>query len=373
MSGRGVSDERVWGRLVGRRSSAPRALPWVMAAALVAGACFGAAARTVTDDDDVDPRPADDGDVDPRPGEDDDVDPSYPKPKPAAKKPDQEDDRADEEGDPPPVVPAPAAPVPLPSASPEPAPAPGADVPPPDDTPPPSTSPPGPSDPGPVRAPPRALDGEDAVVVPAKGPPRPPIGLMTLQALPVVFVGAGGKGSVNIGDQKRASALRVSFGMGLDLDFPVHRFFALGTRAMVGFWNTERLERAGYGRSVFADIALNLRGRLPIMRDRAEVYVAVPVGFSVGLLNDVLSTTTGKGWVIGTHLGLKVYAKPSWGFVVEAGWVRHAWKQRHDPNAAIDGKAPVSVVVPEGEVAQPRVVRSHIQQFVFHLGVVFRL
>lgn len=330
-----------------------------IALALVIGAtgvAWGAAS-------DVEPPPDDDRDFDPRPPPDDDVDPSYPDdddpdPQPAKDKPTPQGLPA-----PPPATAPPASP-------------PGAPIPP---TPPPGPTPPGltptapPADVKPPRPPPR-LDGEDAVIVPPKAPHQEPIGIMTFQAIPTAFAGAGGKGRVKVASFGRATALQPSFGIGLQLDFPVHRYFALGTRADIGFWNTKKLAAAGYGRSAYADIALNLRVRVPILRDRAEVYLALPIGFSLSLLNDVLSTTTGKGWVLGTHLGIKVYAKPSWGFLCEAGWARHAWTQRHDPNKEIEGKAPPLEPAPEGGPPLPvRTVRGDIQQFVFQLGVVFRL
>ncbi|MEZ4265848.1 MAG: hypothetical protein R3F39_05680 [Myxococcota bacterium] len=317
----------------------------------------GVASASVSD---VDPEPAEEGDVDPRPSPDDDVDPSYPD--------DDDDTEPARSPTPPPtpaVTPAPGATPPTPSPSPD-------ETPP--EIPPPAAHPPAqPAAPPAPAPPPRRLDGEDAVIVPPKGSTRKPMGIMTLQAIPTVFVGAGGKGSIEVSRFGKATALQPTFGLGLQLDFPVHRYLALGTEAEVGFWNSHRLANAGFGRSAYADIALRVRGRVPFANDRAEVYLAVPVGFSLSLLNDVLSTTTGKGWLIGTHLGLKVYAKPSWGFLIEVGWAHHAWRQRHDPNVEIEGKGPAEDEAPEGATLPTRTVRGSIQQFVFRLGLVFRL
>ncbi len=316
----------------------------------VTGVAWGAAS-------DVDPQPDDDRDFDPRPPPDDDVDPSYP---------DDEPEPEPGEAKPGPVVPAAPPVAPAPPAS-----KPGAPTPPPPPKPAPAAHPTPAAKPPPAR--PR-LDGEDAIIVPPKGAPKKPIDIMTFQAIPTAFVGVGGKGGVEVSTFGKATALQPSFGIGLQLDFPVHRYFALGTRAGIGFWNTRKLAAAGYGRSAYADLTVNLRARVPILRDRAEVYLAVPVGFSLSLLNDVLSTTTGKGWVLGTHLGMKVYAKPSWGFLFEVGWIRHAWKQRHDPNKEIEGKAPPPEPAPaDGPPLPIRTVRGKIQQFVFQVGVVFRL
>ncbi|MCB9787020.1 MAG: hypothetical protein H6744_10055 [Deltaproteobacteria bacterium] len=323
----------------------------------------------------VDPVPAEDGDVDPRPPDEDEVEPERDddvEPTPAPQKPAPPAPRAaarrgaaPRAGEPP-TSPAPtptSAPTAPPTAAPipTPAPEPGAS---------PVTSPA-----EPAAAPARAPEGEDPVIIPPEpeGPPRKPLGLMSLQAIPTLFVGVGGKGSVDIASFSDASALQPSFGFGLQLDFPVHRYFAFGPTAEMGFWNSHALRDAGYGRSIHADLCMNLRARLPVFSDRAELYLAVPVGFSLSLLNDVLSTTTGKGWVIGTWLGIKVYARPSWGFLFEAGWSRHAWKQTHDPSVVIAGKAPPAEAVDDTADLQPRTVQGRIHQFIFRVGVIFRL
>jgi hypothetical protein len=341
-----------------------------LAMAAVMALVFGASGVAWAAASDVDPQPDDDSEFDPRPPPDDDVDPSYPDDDP---EPEPEPDEAQPASPPPGAVPAPV-------AAPPPAPAPRPGEPPPSPTPPtqapapPATAPAQPPVDGKSRPPRGRLDGEDAIIVPPKAPPQQPMGIMTFQAIPTVFAGAGGKGNVKVSTFGKTTALQPSFGLGLQLDFPVHRYFALGTRAGIGFWNTRKLAAAGYGRSAYADLAINLRARVPILRDRAEFYLAVPIGFSLSLLNDVLSTTTGKGWVLGTHLGLKVYAKPSWGLLFEVGWARHSWRQRHDPNKEIEGKSPPTEPAPEAGPPLPtRTVRAHIQQFVFQIGLVFRL
>ena len=134
------------------------------------------------------------------------------------------------------------------------------------------------------------------------------------------------------------SDLEATPGVGIQADFPVLRYLSVGIAAGVTFPTSGGFESAGVGRStsIFADASV--KARYPFLAGRAEIYAALPVGFSTLLLSDDLRTSTrwkecwgmsaetrigaALGWNIGLVFGFRYLFHPNVGAYIQLGWTR---------------------------------------------------
>ncbi|MGM0575346.1 MAG: hypothetical protein ACQEXJ_06420 [Myxococcota bacterium] len=190
---------------------------------------------------------------------------------------------------------------------------------------------------------------------------REPLDGDRAQLAPHLHFGFGGRGEVEQGDLGGRSDLVGTYGLGAWIDLPLGRNIAIGPLLRAGLWNSERLRDADFGRHIFVDADVQVRLRAPLFGGGVEAYLAMPVGFSLGVLNDVVGEDIGLGWNIGAFAGLKLYVARTWGIFAEAGWHHHRWN--HDADVDDRGEP----------LDQERRVAARMQQFAIHVGLLFGL
>lgn len=94
------------------------------------------------------------------------------------------------------------------------------------------------------------------------------------------------------GDGETAEAdMEVSFGGAIQYIYPLHRYFALGGRLGALSWRSD----AGEGdRNLVFDLAIVPQLRLPLSA-AVELYLGVPIGLSLDLLNELDRSVGGAG------------------------------------------------------------------------------
>jgi hypothetical protein len=95
-------------------------------------------------------------------------------------------------------------------------------------------------------------------------------------------------------------SLEPTVGLNLFADYPVHRYVAVGLLARVLMLRTKRLDD---DISTAFDLSPMVRGRYPF--ERGEVYMAVPIGFSVQTVDDDIDPVidNGVGWNVSLLFG----------------------------------------------------------------------
>lgn len=112
-------------------------------------------------------------------------------------------------------------------------------------------------------------------------------------------------------------------------DFPIHEFFAIGPMFVFGGWQTEPMDAADAGRNKYLDFDVFARGRYAFEAgpNFIDLYVGMPLGFTLDFVSDDLSDTgidkAGFGWNIGLWFGGHFIFTDEWGLLVELGWFRN--------------------------------------------------
>lgn len=156
-----------------------------------------------------------------------------------------------------------------------------------------------------------------------------------------------------------STKLDPSLGAMLRMTFPLHPLFAVGLQTGGVFW------RSGGGDfNPIADFDGVFKFRFPYKlraQKSGEIYLAMPVGFSLGFLDDssLVDFDPGLGWNIGVLGGGQIFFGRRVGMMFELGWMRHAI-ERQD----------FSVKTNEGGRGE---IDYAFNQFVMHTGFVFLL
>lgn len=115
-------------------------------------------------------------------------------------------------------------------------------------------------------------------------------------------------------------------GFGVRGEFPLHRYFVLG-----GSFELMTFELDGGGtdfeREEVFDFDGILRARYPVELSAesiwVEPYVALPVGFSMGVFPEGDGDQVWPGWNLGVLAGAYLLVPPHVGFFLELGWRHH--------------------------------------------------
>jgi hypothetical protein len=153
--------------------------------------------------------------------------------------------------------------------------------------------------------------------------------------------------------------LEPTLGGGLEIDFPLHKFFLLGGMFSFHAWNTDGFEDADFDRSFFLDFSLVPKGRFPFEKTPLAIYLGVPIGFSLDLFDEDnipfadAEIDVGLGMNVSVLVGAQVNLASYFGLMLELGYTYHY--ASHD--AEIPGLS--------GEID------GELEQFALNLGFYF--
>ena len=136
---------------------------------------------------------------------------------------------------------------------------------------------------------------------------------------------------------------KASVGGALSYVAPLHRYFALGGRFSLLSWRSD--SDADTKRNLAFDLAVMPQLRAPVRR-RYEVYLGLPIGFSINLLREVESSggafgingstdaDVGTGLNLSVLAGFRMHIARGIGLLAELGYVFH--KVWHELDARVD-------------------------------------
>lgn len=135
-----------------------------------------------------------------------------------------------------------------------------------------------------------------------------------------------------IGDATQG--LRSTWGFTVRIEKPLARYFTLGGRLAVRWWNTRALQDASVHRSSIADLGLMPKFRIPFASTggNGEVYFGLPGGLSLSFLATDLGgeQPVAAGWHLGGVTGSQYFFSRRVGLFGEIGWVHHHAYHRRD-------------------------------------------
>jgi hypothetical protein len=138
--------------------------------------------------------------------------------------------------------------------------------------------------------------------------------------------GGGLNGTVG-GDKKDPEDLAATYGFELGLEAPLHEYFTLGAVLRFSKWNVNASDADGVGRSTLWDLAVLPKVRYPFLVDARlmEVYVGVPIGAGLNILNDGIKLDRGTdsstiGFNIGVLTGFNVFVSERVALGLELGY-----------------------------------------------------
>ena len=138
----------------------------------------------------------------------------------------------------------------------------------------------------------------------------------------------------NKASAKSKSDNLASLGFMLGADYAVLRYLVVGGRFQFMSWNVEGLDDFDIGRSFALDIDAVVKGRYPFANDRAEVYLAIPIGISILIpsgdledkqmlapwgVNVKLDYSTTVNWNMAVLVGIQYLFIPNFGVYLEMG------------------------------------------------------
>lgn len=140
-------------------------------------------------------------------------------------------------------------------------------------------------------------------------------------------LGFAGGVSSTVGDVQSEADLETTLGLGLRAEVPVFQFITIGGLFEAAAFETEVPFFDAESRWAL-DFDFFVRGRYLFVFDdvAVEPYVAVPIGFSLGFLQDPDGGTDDEawpGWNIGVLGGVYVLSKVGIGGLFELGWRHH--------------------------------------------------
>lgn len=156
-----------------------------------------------------------------------------------------------------------------------------------------------------------------------------------------LMLGLAGDASVDYGNASSNDDLKLTYGGGLAYMVPLHRYFALGGQLAIQSWQTKGGDNLNTDRNVMGDLALVPQGRLPLTHD-IELYIALPLGLSLDILNGASYDLLGLGLVqfdadnalgftVSLLFGARFALSDNFGLLAEVGYTRHDFS--HDVHA----------------------------------------
>ncbi len=155
--------------------------------------------------------------------------------------------------------------------------------------------------------------------------------------------------------------LEPTLGGGLEIDFPIHKFFLLGGMFSFHAWNTDGFEDADFDRSFLLDFSLVPKGRFPFEKTPLAIYLGVPIGFSLDLFDEDnipiadAEIDVGVGMNVSVLVGAQVNLTSYFGLMLELGYTYHYVS--HDAESSTLGLS--------GEID------GELEQFALDLGFYF--
>lgn len=139
-------------------------------------------------------------------------------------------------------------------------------------------------------------------------------------------LGFGGnfKGSKALTNQSfKASA---SVGVTGRFEYPILKYLTTGGELSI--WSA-KADLPGAKRKMAFDVGANIKGRYPfsIKKYRLEVYVLMPIGFSLSTAQ-VGVDKNGAGYYLGFFPGMMMWVTNKIGVMFELGWSRSGWKYK---------------------------------------------
>lgn len=119
--------------------------------------------------------------------------------------------------------------------------------------------------------------------------------------------------------------LEPTLGFAVNGFYPLHRYLHVGLQTSFGWSISETSSDYDVGRTFVLDISPVLKGRLPLLNDKLELYVLLPIGLSVSVPPDDANTAvgqvdTGVGWNAGLQVGASYLVHEGFGLTFEIGW-----------------------------------------------------
>ena len=113
-------------------------------------------------------------------------------------------------------------------------------------------------------------------------------------------------------------------GLALSGTYPLHRYFHIGLGLGLEWWQVEAGDDAKFDRNLAIDIVALLKIRLPMLRDKLEIYLTAPIGVSISALSDdyerYIGVDGGVGVAFGLRAGLGYTFYDALGAYFEIGW-----------------------------------------------------
>ena len=122
--------------------------------------------------------------------------------------------------------------------------------------------------------------------------------------------------SGNGGSVTRNSDLGVSFGVAGEYVYPLHRYFALGGQLGFLTWQSSAGSDSEGGRNFLFDLAVVPKGKYAMLDDTLELYLGLPIGVGLDVLNEVNARNTLVLPAIGGAAGSEVEGGAALGFVI---------------------------------------------------------
>lgn len=167
-------------------------------------------------------------------------------------------------------------------------------------------------------------------------PPPPPRRAFDARAHTMLGFHWGFSGSVEQGGAERD--LNSTLGFNLRTDFPVVRYLLIGPLFQFGAWQP----KLAPGHNYYVDIALFLRGRIPIDLgdNHLQIWGGIPIGISASVFGDANVppnvSDAGWGWNVGGLVGSAFQLDSGFGLFAELGWLQHQMSHSGDGGAGLD-------------------------------------
>jgi len=137
--------------------------------------------------------------------------------------------------------------------------------------------------------------------------------------------------------------LEPTFGGGLEIDFPLHKYFMLGGMFSFHAWITEEGEEADLDRGYLLDFSIVPKVRYPFEDTILAIYLGVPVGLCIDLVDDdnftfpgvEVEADVGLGLNVSVLAGVQANLSRSFGLMLELGYTYHSFD--HDADTTVFG------------------------------------
>ena len=125
--------------------------------------------------------------------------------------------------------------------------------------------------------------------------------------------------------------LEATAGFGVGVDYSVWDYIDVGGRFAFSWYATESMDNNNIDRNCLIDIIALIKGQYPFFDGAMEVYLAIPIGFTAGVMSDEFERAAFAGQNPETPIGMNAgaYAGFSYAFLdflgafIEIGWQLH--------------------------------------------------